>query len=510
MINSEILCDLAGRPVDCSGQVWRLNTPGKPLMLDWASLDALPATALEAARMYARHKIPLWAPPTVRGLFFMYELLNQCPSVRRVDGVISFATFEELRADGRAGGPELTRFRAWYDWAATLELPGFDRNSSDLLNVLRIGANPQHRPARKKDPELGPLSDTERQELFEKTLEASDDDLPLMEKVAVLLGMALGANAGPMSLLQVQDFGVRSSGSTAYPLLEVPRHKKGFEQERADFRTRPLERRWASYLERLIARNRARADEIYLEATGQRRPAHVAVPVFMRERIRTDLEPAMAEYSLHITERDYSTLLRRAAKRLKVKSRHGGVLRLNARRLRSTFATNLIADGKSREVVADALDHSSTKYVANYDFEDHRLVKSLDARIGETMAAVAGAFLGTLTAASSETARQRAASNRIGFVDQAESGANDLGNCGSGETCDLAPPLACYTCRKFEPWIEAPHHRLLEQLTAERARRAAAHMHPRIVAVQDRAIGAVAEVVEKIEQIRTGREQAGS
>ncbi|MBP1097514.1 hypothetical protein [Bradyrhizobium diazoefficiens] len=317
-------------------------------MLDWASLDALPATALEAARMYARHKIPLWAPPTVRGLFFMYELLNQCPSVRRVDGVISFATFEELRADGRAGGPELTRFRAWYDWAATLELPGFDRNSSDLLNVLRIGANPQHRPARKKDPELGPLSDTERQELFEKTLEASDDDLPLMEKVAVLLGMALGANAGPMSLLQVQDFGVRSSGSTAYPLLEVPRHKKGFEQERADFRTRPLERRWASYLERLIARNRARADEIYLEATGQRRPAHVAVPVFMRERIRTDLEPAMAEYSLHITERDYSTLLRRAAKRLKVKSRHGGVLRLNARRLRSTFATNLIADGKSR------------------------------------------------------------------------------------------------------------------------------------------------------------------
>ena len=145
--------------------------------------------------------------------------------------------------------------------------------------------------------------------------------------------------------------------------------------------------------------------------------------------------------------------------------------------------------------------------MANYEFADHRLVKSLDARIGEIMKGVAGGFLGTLTEASSESVRQRAPSSRIAFVNRAEDEANDLGNCGSGETCDLAVPLACYTCWKFEPWIEAPHRRLLEQLTAERARRTAAHLHPRIVAVQDRAIEAVAEVVEKIEQIRTAKER---
>ncbi|MBR0804341.1 site-specific integrase [Bradyrhizobium japonicum] len=509
MINSDIVHDMAGRPVDCSGPVWRMNTPGAPIELDWGTIAALPTSILEAAQMYVRHKIPLWAPPTIGGLFYMYKLLSECRSFEQDGGALTCATFEELRADGRAGGPELTRYRAWYDWAATLELPGFDRSVSGALNLLRIGTNPQGRPARKKDPELGPLSDTERQELFEKALDAPDEDLPLMERVAVLLGTALGANAGPMSLLQVQDFSMRSSGNTAYHLLEVPRHKKGFERERADFRTRPIERRWAPYLERLIAQNRARADEIYLEATGHPRPEQVAVPLFMREAIRTDLEPAMAEYSLHITGNDYTALLRRAANRLKVKSRHGGTLRLNARRLRSTVATNLIADGKSLQVVADALDHSSTRYVANYEFADHRMVESLDARIGDIMEGVAGGFLGTLTEASSEVTRQRAPSSRIGFVDQAEEGAKDLGNCGSGETCELAPPLACYTCRKFEPWIEAPHRRLLEQLTAERARRAEAHMHPRIIAVQDRAIRAVAEVVEKIEQNRSAKEPSG-
>ncbi|TFW55932.1 site-specific integrase [Bradyrhizobium sp. MOS001] len=509
MINSDIVHDMAGRPVDCSGPVWRMNTPGAPIELDWSTIAALPTSILEAAQMYVRHKIPLWAPPTIGGLFYMYKLLSECRSFGQDGGALTCATFEELRADGRAGGPELTRYRAWYDWAATLELPGFDRSVSGALNLVRIGTNPQDRPSRKKDPELGPLSDIERYELFEKALDASDEDLPLMERVAVLLGTALGANAGPMSLLQVQDYSVRSSGTTAYHLLEVPRHKKGFEQERTDFRTRPIERRWAPYLEQLITRNRARADEIYLVATGRPKPEHVAIPVFMREQPRTDLEPAMVQYSLHITGNDFSALLRRAADRLKVNSRHGGPLRLNARRLRSTYATNLIADGKSRQVVADALDHSSTKYVASYEFADHRVVDSLDARIGNIMEEVAGGFLGALTEASSEASRGRTPSSRIGFVDRVEDGAKDLGNCGSGETCELAAPLACYTCRNFEPWIEAPHRRLLEQLTAERARRSEAHMHPRIIAVQDRAIRAVAEVVEKIEQTRAAKEPSG-
>lgn len=495
----DIVNDKAGRDVDCSTQIWRLNTPGAPIVLDWRALMRLPEPVLSAARKYARFRIPGWAPPSIGGLFRMYKLLSECPYFySQFKGAVSLRAFEELRAHEGADGPVLTRYRNWYEWAATLELAGFDRNVSNLLSTITIGANPQGRPARKKDPKDGPLTDWERRDLLHKTLEASDDELPLIERVAVLLSMGLGPNSGPLSLLRIQDYEVKSSGGTTYHLLRVPRHKKRFPKERADFRTRQIDNAWAPYVERLIEQSRSAADEIYERATSRPRPDNVAIPVFMRHRLRRDLTPSMAEYALHFTPLEFTKLLQSASERLEVRARDGGPLHLNARRLRSTFATNLIADGKSRQIVADALDHSSTRSIAHYEFEDYRLVASLDASVGDAMQVIAGAFLGTLTEKSSEAMRGRLPSSRIHFFDRQQDQAEDLGNCGSNKTCDLVPPLACYGCRDFEPWINAPHQRLLANLKGERDRRRTSAMHPRIVAVQDRLILAVAEVVETI------------
>jgi hypothetical protein len=495
----DIVKDTAGRDVDCSTQVWQLNTPGAPIVLDWGKLARLPAPVRDAARLYARFRIPLWAPPSLGGLFYMYRLLAQCPCFETAfDGSVTMRAFEELRADRRAGGPELTRYRNWYKWAATLELSGFDRDVSRLLDAVSIGANPQGRPARKKNPEEGPLTDGERQDLFNKTLDASDNRLPLVERVAILLAMGLGANSGPLSLLQIQDYAVQSSGGTTYHLLNVPRHKKGFSKERADFRLRQIDSTWAPYLERLIEQNRKAAENLYRRSTGRPRPKSVAIPIFMRRTLRRDLKPTMAEYYFHLTPLEFTRLLKTASDRLGAQSRDGGELHLNARRLRSTFATNLIADGKSRRVVADALDHLSTRPTAHYEFGDYRLVASLDASVGDTIQVVAEAFLGTLTEKSSEAARDRNPSSRIPFFDRERDQPEDLGNCGCNNSCDLAAPLACYSCRDFEPWFDAPHQRLLAQLKGERDRRKTSAMHPRIVAVQDRTIQAVTEVVETI------------
>jgi integrase len=503
-MKADIVKDMAGRDVDCSTQIWRLNTPGSPIVLNWGKLARLPKPIRDAARGYVHSLIPEWAPPSIGGLFYMYRLLAKCPYFySQFDGTVSFRAFEELRADERAGGPELTRYRNWYEWAATMELAGFDRNVSNLLSTVTIGANPQGRPARKKDPKQGPLTDWERRDLLHKTLEASDDELPLIQRVAILLSMGLGSNSGPLSLLQIQDYEVKSSGGTTYHLLRVPRHKKGFSKERAEFRTRQIDSAWAPYVEQLIEQNRSAADKIYKRATGRPRPDNVTIPIFMRNQLRRDLTPAMAEYALHLTPLEYTLLLRRASERLEVRARDGGPLHLNARRLRSTFATNLIADGKSRQVVADALDHSSTRSIAHYEFEDFRLVASLDASVGDAMQVIVGAFLGTLTEKSSEAARDRLPSSRIHFFDQQQDQAEDLGNCGSNKSCDLIAPFACYGCRDFEPWIGAPHQRLLEDLKNERDRRQASAMHPRIVAVQDRLIQAVSEVVETIETTNT-------
>ena len=164
-------------------------------MLAWDQLGGLPEPVRDAARVYARNCIPRWAPPSVDGLFYMHRLLAACAYFEnRFDGTVGMKAFEELRQDNRAGSAELTRYRNWYAWAAILGLPGFDRGVARQLKKVRIGANPHRRRARKKDPDRGPLTDEERQELLNKTLDASDDDddLPLDERVAILLGMGLG------------------------------------------------------------------------------------------------------------------------------------------------------------------------------------------------------------------------------------------------------------------------------------------------------------------------------
>ncbi|MVT64847.1 tyrosine-type recombinase/integrase [Bradyrhizobium pachyrhizi] len=500
----DIIRDKAGRPVDCSTEIWRLNTAGTAIVLDWNQLTRLPEPVRDAARKYARDRIPNWAPPSVGGLFYMYRLLSECAYFEQFDGTVGMRAFEELRQDDRAASAELTRYRIWYEWAATFGFPGFDRAVAKQLNKVRIGANPHGRRARKKVPGLGPLTDEERQELLNKALDASEEELPLAERVAVLLGMGLGPNSGPLSLLQVGDYKPETSGDTTYHVLMVPRHKKGFERERADFRARPLEARWAGYLSRLIENNERQADEIYRMSTGAPKPASIKIPIFMRRRIRTDLNSAMEEYALHMTPLEFNQLLKDACVHLNAVSRENKPLHLNQRRLRTTFATNLIANGMSLRQVADALDHLSTGSVKRYDFGNYRLVESLDARIGAAMERVAGAFLGTLTERSSEAERNRSPSSRRPFFDQDRSCGEDLGNCGSNCKCELPVPLACYTCRLFEPWVDAPHERLLEQLMADREQRKASGMHPRMVGIQDRAIVALAEVVGQIKARNSG------
>ncbi|MBR0950337.1 hypothetical protein [Bradyrhizobium canariense] len=494
----DVIFDKAGRRVDCSGDVWRLNHAGHSIALDWTRLSGLPESVQDAARLYLRERIADWAPQTVEGTFYMYMLLASCRFFSTdFAGPVEFRAFDELRDDKRAGSPELTRFRRWYRWAAILELPAFDKAVWRQLETVTIGANPQGRASRKKDPDRGPLTDGERQALLNMALD-EQTELPLPERVALLLGMGLGANSGQYALLRAQDYFTESAGATTYHFLMVPRQKKGFVRERFDFRRRTIEPELAGPLSRLIEDNRATADEVYERSTDKKRPDHVAVPVFMRNWVRTDLTPAMAEYGLHLTPAEFTALLQSACRRLKAKSRSGQPLKINQRRFRSTLATNLIMDGRSARQVADALDHSSVHPLKHYEFGDHAMVPSLDERLGEEMKRIAGAFLGTLTERSGEADRNRQTSSRRSFFDREQGCGADLGNCGNSCKCDLPAPVACYTCQLFEPWIDAPHEQLLIQLRSERDQRKKSGLHPRIVAIQDRAIAALEDLIAKI------------
>jgi len=67
--------------------------------------------------------------------------------------------------------------------------------------------------------------------------------------------------------------------------------------------------------------------------------------------------------------------------------------------------------------------------------------------------------------------------------------------------CGFLKPVACYTCRSFEPWVDGPHEAVLDHLLAERERLLLT-TDSRIASINDRTILAVAEVVHRCEQAR--------
>ncbi|SEH87736.1 site-specific integrase [Tardiphaga sp. OK245] len=500
-MTQDIIKDFAGRDVDCSGDVWRLNVPGDAMDLNWQQLDSLPAEIIVAAKAYVKHKISTWGPPSVAGFFYMLTRLSRCHSLKDAyAGQLTFRAFEELRSDKRAHGPDLTRFRGWYGWCAINEYSAFDSSVFNALATVKIGADPHGRVARKKKLDQGPLTDGERDDLLRKTFGAAD--LGLRERVAILLAMAFGANSGPLTLLRVDDYQVKSSGGTIYYFIRIPRHKKGFSHERADFRTRQVDSTIAPYLERLIAENRRRASVIWKRHTGLDLPADVGIPIFMGDSVNTTLTAPMREYSLHMAAREFTEMLQETAYRVKGRSRSGIELSLNTRRLRSTFATNLIVDGYPKAHVADALDHSNTKSVDRYEFQNHRLVESLDARIGQRISVVAKAFLGQI---GSEPHPVASGSRAISYFDRTSDRPMELGSCGSNEPCGLPTPVACYSCQHFRVGLDAPHDRFLNQLESERQQRRDSAKHPRIVLLHQTTIQAIQEVIEASNAARAAR-----
>jgi hypothetical protein len=76
----------------------------------------------------------------------------------------------------------------------------------------------------------------------------------------------------------------------------------------------------------------------------------------------------------------------------------------------------------------------------------------------------------------------------------------DVGSCGTSAFCTDYAPVACYLCRKFRPWAEAPHYLVLEWLIDERDRLIKESGDMTIVAVNDRAIIAVKQVMDKCQE----------
>jgi len=166
-------------------------------------------------------------------------------------------------------------------------------------------------------------------------------------------------------------------------------------------------------------------------------------------------------------------------------------------RLRHTFGTDLSNEGADEWTIAHALLHKDTRTVRKYRAVSAELMRSIDAKMSDHLALVVNAFAGTIV-----TDRVSAKNG-----DRLDRQIEDLAVCGADAACHLDAPFTCYGCGKFQPLLEADHRAVLERLERRRAQTIATDKTTGVI--WDRAILACRKVILDCEVLLGSRQSEG-
>lgn len=379
-------------------------------------------------------------------------------------------------------------------WVA-LGLPGVDAECATYYEDRRIPGNRKGDAVRTHDPYEGPFTDLEYLGLYKAVNSAfSQGDLPLWAMVLARLLFAFGARVSQYASLKLEDLKVEKGKH----ILRLPQIKKREEHSRSEFRFCELTPQSAALVRELIDHERRLGgtddSPLFSRATvlsGRGRPPELSDPRFEG----------------HCTGRALARTFTTLVQPLAPLSERLGYLQIpvNTTRFRYTLGTRLAEEGASIYVIAECLGHADTQNVKCYVEASPKLVEALDKALTTMLAPIAQAFRGRLVEDEAGSSQSGAVGTRI--IDFRVSTVG-VGSCG-GKTsgCSQLKPVACYTCFKFEPWLDAPHEKLLERLEADRQRFAD---DPRMAAINDDAIIAVREVMAQCEEVRRRRQGAST
>jgi len=342
-------------------------------------------------------------------------------------------------------------------WAGTGAY-GLTRNLQRALPKIVTEAHEVGAAVRTMDPDAGPLTDLEYEGVVTAMRKGfASGSLGLADYTLMVLALTLAARPLQLAMIKVKDFSEsRREDGTAVFILHVTRLKQGQGiRPRTLFRPREL----ATGIGNLV-RSQCNAARQWAIEHGVATDEAPLFPSLDKKRRSSD----SADIGLdgHFGGKDLSRKLSRLLNKLNVVShRTGKPLALFQTRLRRTFGTRAAAEGLSAAVIADLMDHSWVDSSLIYIETRPEMMERIDKALALKIAPVAQAFAGTLVRQNDDLAAKI-----IHFATRDT--LERVGGCGKFAYCGLAAPLACYTCAYFNPWIDAPHEALLDQLLAER------------------------------------------
>ncbi|WP_294260584.1 tyrosine-type recombinase/integrase [uncultured Sphingomonas sp.] len=486
-----IIMDRAGLPVDVSGAVWRMNDPMRSKSINWARLPLQDCTALDAIKSYFAHLIKSVSPAAVGNAFYQIGILARMPAFQQAAvtaDLIPYLAFSEAREYlGKENQWKLHYGRAMYRWCTQNGHAGFDQGVLDQIEDWRIGGNSKGKAVRSRDPDEGPLTAREVSAIITALRAARlSGSMPLPEQAALALALAFGSNPSQFASMREGDVEpLRSGDEIAAWIISIPRHKKGDALSRSSFRKRKLTGLFGEIIQDLIEWN-------------QSRPAfeNDARPLMRKGKLRKRFTMD-DQWQAHMSASAYTALLQRAVLRLGITTYGGKPLEVTCRRFRYTLPSRMVANGASQAAVADVLDHSDLQNVPVY-WEIHSdIVDHIDAAMTTALAPRAQAFSGIIRSETEAVRGDDEASRRF-VADRETNRVEVIGNCGEFRFCGITAPYACYTCVKFQAWMDGPHEEVLDQLQRAREERANLGLHPKMIGIEDELIDAVKDTIARI------------
>lgn len=373
----------------------------------------------------------------------------------------------------------------WFD----LSLPGVTEDCVSHLKGQRKPGNDKGAAVRQRDPEKGPFSEEEFRSLFRAVDAAYGSDVIPVWLVAMFrLLSACGGRTSQYASLKIKDFQRASSNGAT---LQLPQVKTGSSSARDHFLTFDISLQTAHIVDEHIS---------ILTSKGYG-PSSAMFPLaLLLEHAKVDSRSEHDLFHGHLTTSQLRDAFCRLMKPIAPFTDRLGFTQIpvSPRRFRYTFGTRMAEEGCSRAVIANRLGHTDLQNVEVYFEASPAIIENIDRAMNAGLAPIAEAFCGRLIEDESQATLGGATGSRI--IDFRTS-TSAVGSCGQNKGCSFNKPVACYTCFKFEPWLDAPHEQLLERLQSEREKSA----DSRMASINDGAIKAIKEVIAECRVVREQR-----
>jgi integrase len=380
--------------------------------------------------------------------------------------------------------------------------PGIDSDVAPLLASWRFRGCEKGRAIQMRCPEQGALSSFEYEALQSKLLDTfMNEEISLADFVLVTLFSATGRRPSQIADLKANDLikAFSSDGLTEY-FLNIPRRKQRGRGWRSDFKPVRLTPEIALAVSKLLETNKITFCELF----PHHESAAGLLPIFPEWNAvkYIDSNPSgvriMQTEIFHRKASLISAKIVRLVSSLSVPSeRVRGTIRVFPTRLRRTLATRAAREGYGSVVIAELLDHSDDQNARVYTENVPEHVNVINQAVAQQLAPLAQAFAGVLVDVEKDALRGSDPTSRI-----RTSSGSSTGSCGHYGFCGALAPIACYTCRHFQPWLDGPHNEVLATLQADRSRLNEITCDPIMTSINDRTILAVTEVIQRCDARR--------